>query len=567
MSARIDLIGEDTIALTFPYDAMMVAAVKQLRRRRWNAAAKRWEVHLAHLPEVVRILGVKPELIGGGVIEGYRQRWAGRPLTVRLDTLRGRLTGTEGPLDAIDRVTSFAVPGHKFAPTYKSGKWDGRKHLFDTRTQSFPAGLWEKVRGELDRQGVKYELEVAAEPEAGAATLETGPERRALRPYQADALEKAVAAGRGIVQVATGGGKTLLAAHLIRRIGRPAFFFVHTLDLLYQSAEALAAELGIEVGILGDGQANLRPVTVATIQTAARACEGTKPARGPRRAAFDEPAEEKRREERPLEVDEATCREVREALEGAPVVIFDECHHVPADTFYRIAMRTKGARWRYGLSATPWRDDACDLLLEAALGPTLVKVRASDLIDQGYLVAPRIRMLRTPAVHMSRRGLDWHTCYQTAIVENRERNRAISAAARALAEEGRSVLVLVTQVAHGERLLEALPEAVFIHGGVESGARREALRDLEQKLRPMMIATTLADEGLDVPTLGALVLGGGGKSATRAFQRIGRVLRPAPGKTEAIVVDFRDEAPWLREHSVARLALYRQAPRFVGEGE
>ena len=77
-----------------------------------------------------------------------------------------------------------------------------------------------------------------------------------------------------------------------------------------------------------------------------------------------------------------------------------------------------------------------------------------------------------------------------------------------------------------------------------------------------LIATTLADEGLDIPSLDCLILAGGGKSATRAYQRIGRALRPAPDKEEAAILDFFDRAPYLQEHSLERLRLYRHEPAF-----
>jgi superfamily II DNA or RNA helicase len=91
------------------------------------------------------------------------------------------------------------------------------------------------------------------------------------------------------------------------------------------------------------------------------------------------------------------------------------------------------------------------------------------------------------------------------------------------------------------------------------------IHDLERKLRPILIATTLADEGLDIPSLDALILGGGGKSSTRAYQRVGRVLRPSEGKEKAMILDFIDAAPYLDGHSQARLALYRHEQEFEVE--
>lgn len=557
MTITIQLIKDETLGVTFPYDARLVELIRLLRVRRWNASKKRWEVHLSHLPELLRIFKLEENRIDPTILEKWKAAAAQTGLRVRLGALRGKIAGAGAPLDRIDAATSFPVPGHKFSEKFQTGQWDGRKHLFDARAMTFPAGLWSRVEKQLKAAGGEYAVEPEPLPPERFGPLGAAGQQVALRPYQANALETAIACPRGIIQMATGGGKTMLAAHLIRRLDRPALFFVHTLDLLYQTARVFERELGREIGILGDGQACLRPVTVATIQTVANACSGTRPSRKSRADADDE----EEPQEQPVHFDDATRREVIDWLEAVPVVIFDECHHVPADTFYKIAMRAAAARHRYGLSATPWRDDGADLMLEAALGPCIHKTAASDLIDAGYLVRPVIQMLPAPVVAVRRRS-DYHDCYTAAIVENRERNRVIAARARQWAAEGRSVLILVAQVAHGLELAGLLPEARFAHGGLESELRRQYLGELEQKLRPIMIATTLADEGLDVPTLGGLILAGGGKSQTRAFQRIGRVLRPAEGKNEARVLDFLDDAPWLRNHSQARLALYRQEPRF-----
>lgn len=69
-------------------------------------------------------------------------------------------------------------------------------------------------------------------------------------------------------------------------------------------------------------------------------------------------------------------------------------------------------------------------------------------------------------------------------------------------------------------------------------------------------------EGLDVPILDCLILAGGGRSSTRAFQRIGRVLRLYEGKERAIAFDFEDYTPMLRRHSKIRKKLYLQEPKW-----
>ena len=55
---RLELLNKDTLALSFPYDRSHVAAVKRLASRRWNQRHSRWEVHLTHLAEVMRLFNL-----------------------------------------------------------------------------------------------------------------------------------------------------------------------------------------------------------------------------------------------------------------------------------------------------------------------------------------------------------------------------------------------------------------------------------------------------------------------------------------------------------------------------
>jgi superfamily II DNA or RNA helicase len=562
---HIELIAPETVAVSFAFDRGIVDAIKRLASRRWNPRSKRWEIHLAHLPDLIKLFNLNQADLPANLLEHYREGWAGTDVRVELTPLRGRLDGGNLPLAELDAAASFFVPGYKFSPRFRSKQWDGRKHLFSMRSLTFPAGLWPRLRTILERHSLRLQIDgeetparrrrkaVADEHRLGARAPSTP-----LRDYQRKAFLQAMHAGRGVLQMPTGGGKTLLAAHLLHAVDRPAFFFVHTRDLLHQTIAVFERELGVEVGVLGDGRAELRPLTVATIQTAYRAVEDLPPPRIPRKGKKTDD-EEADPHEPPLKLDEATRQQIIQALTAAHLVIFDECHHLPADSFYSIAMQAKAAVWRFGLSATPWRDDRQDLLLEAALGPAVSVTNFSDLIRLGYLVAPRIRLAAPRPPRIAGPGrLAYPDLYAHAIVENQDRNRAIATQARDWAAEGLSVLILVAQMAHGAALQELLPEAVFVHGALDSRFRRQALDDLERKLRPILIATTLADEGLDVPTLDAVILAGGGKSASRTYQRIGRALRPAEGKTEARILDFIDDLPYLREHSEARIELYRQ---------
>jgi len=84
--------------------------------------------------------------------------------------------------------------------------------------------------------------------------------------------------------------------------------------------------------------------------------------------------------------------------------------------------------------------------------------------------------------------------------------------------------------------------------------REQVLSDLKERKKLCLIATSLADEGLDVPTLDAVLLAGGGASSTRVHQRIGRTLRidkkSANPRDRSIVVYFEHHgAKYLDKHA------------------
>jgi superfamily II DNA or RNA helicase len=77
------------------------------------------------------------------------------------------------------------------------------------------------------------------------------------------------------------------------------------------------------------------------------------------------------------------------------------------------------------------------------------------------------------------------------------------------------------------------------------------------------ISSCVFDEGIDAPRLDTLILAGGGKSSTRAYQRIGRVMRLYPGKNKCFVFDFDDETPIFHRHARCRRKLYEEEEEFV----
>ena len=543
---ELKLVDQEYVGVKFPYDPDIIDKIRELDNRRWNAAHKQWEVHIVNLPEIIKIFYLHPGDIDHEIMELYQKKWTGATIHFKVDNVTSSLNSSSFPIDKIDELTSFHVMGAEYNPKYIEGTWDGRRHLFNKKNHSFPTGLVPRIIASLKKDNIQCRLKdsrIVPSP-----LLELDSPTQTIRHYQETAILKALEYKRGILEMATGSGKTLVAASIISKLNLPTLFFVHTRELLYQTMEVFKKSFHIPIGQIGDSKIQIEPITVATIQTVIRAL-------GNKYQAYDEEDEDD-----PTQVG-AYKEDIVRLLETVPVVFFDECHHLPADSCYTVAMRTQGAYYRYGLSATPYRADKQDLLIEAALGPKIIKINASTLIDQKHLVPPRIIFI--PITGDNYTSKDYAQIYQTHIVQNPYRNGVIAKQSQDYARQGKTVLILVQQVKHGEELVKIIPGSQFLQGTDPTSKRNSILKDFKEQRLKILVATTLADEGLDIPSLGSVILAGGGKSETRALQRVGRALRPAEEKTEAIVVDFIDQVPYLEEHSQRRLDIFKTEPRFT----
>jgi len=244
-------------------------------------------------------------------------------------------------------------------------------------------------------------------------------------------------------------------------------------------------------------------------------------------------------------------------------ILVHNCQHVSSESCQIISDSSEMAQYKYGLSATPVRDKGDDLLIYGCFGKEIANISASFLIQRGYLVKPEILFL--PITNMSKSPYkSYQKIYKHCLVNNSLRNEWIARLATQFANDGRRVLVLVMQIAHGKMLQQIIPGSVFLHGSVSKKKRLEHLqkmRDRESDAQ-ITIASTILDEGIDVRPLDTLILSGAGKSSTRALQRVGRVLRPYDGKSLATIVDLYDHVKYLKDHAAKRESIYKTEEEF-----
>lgn len=397
--------------------------------------------------------------------------------------------------------------------------------IFNAVDQVFPSGPLPEVLkvAALDKMQIQV-MDVRTPPCVPLGPGETG----WLRDYQHGATEAVLQATRGIVHLGTGGGKTEIAAALAKRAPVNWVFAVHRTMLAAQASERFikrAGELlGTEVGFIGDGkwQPGSR-FTVATFQTLYKAMHDPK-----RQAWFD-------------------------SVNG---LIVDECHTLPAKTFYETAMRFRKAYYRVGLSGTPLdRKDKRSFYSVAALGPVVYTYTAGDLVDDGVLAKPRICMVpvKQPGAFAS-----WDIAYKTLVAQSGERNRYVVATAQ---KAQKPALVFVKLVEHGKRLAKMMQrrglKADFVWGSDSLASRQSAVKKLVRRDLDVLVCSVIFNEGVDIPELASVVVAAGGDSVISALQRIGRGMRKAEGKDTFEVWDFDDVGnKWLERHSKERKRAY-----------
>jgi superfamily II DNA or RNA helicase len=259
---------------------------------------------------------------------------------------------------------------------------------------------------------------------------------------------------------------------------------------------------------------------------------------------------------------------VRKLLGETEGILVDECHTLPAESFYRIAMTTKRAYYRVGLSGTPLaRGDKKSMFAIAAIGPVVYRVRPQLLIDRGVLAKPTVRMV-TCNQHAG--GVTWTGVYGANIVRSTKRNATVLGMVKRATKPS---FVFVQQVEHGKALAKTLTNAgmnaEFVWGSHSLDYRKSLIRRLIAGHFDALVCSSVFHEGIDVPELRSVVVASGMKSVIATLQRLGRgmrVDRDAAGVTREggekfEVWDVLDTGnQWTEKHGRARQMAY------AGEG-
>ena len=260
-------------------------------------------------------------------------------------------------------------------------------------------------------------------------------------------------------------------------------------------------------------------------------------------------------------------------------ILVHNCKHAPAAGWRRIIESCKG--FRYGFDATPWCDDPdrnavtrtlffnrtyeisrndigdslADAYLEISDATDLnIQQKIDDNIDR--LFNTRVKYMRIREDEL-KRMCAWESIVDIGICKNRERNNyAVNYAVEHLDMQ---TLILIPRITLGEDYEHQIPNSRLVHSKIGKKDRRSYMEEFKAGNLRTMIATSLADEGLDLPNVDLLIMVSGGRSSQKTIQRASRALRKTETKNCATIVDFSDKFhPIGAFHAKKRMTCYRE---------
>lgn len=416
----------------------------------------------------------------------------------------------------------LTIPNPVVAQARRFSGFVGRevpRHLYgfalDGNDLIIAPGFGSRIRSWLIATGRQVDVQYDQQQPAGIPIAYTGEDRG----YQGSVVERGSTRRQGYFVAPCGSGKTDMGVRLIGRWGLRTLIIVHTKELLRQWVDRIKLRIGVDATTFGGGSkkqiTGQEQIIVATVQMLRKA---------------------------PVLLSHMAV--------WIQHVIVDECHHTPSATF--TAVLAKLNPWvRHGFTATEHRTDGLSAMLQWWIGPKLAEIPREMLEEAGHIVRPMMRVFTTrfESTYDPDEPGDYSRL-MTLLCEDDKRLKLIAAQMDWWHEPGRVHIALTGSIEYGYKLFDAIRAIaddghshlapVICHGRMGKQERAAALSAITGGHANVIIATSLADEGLDLPILSDLWTITPTRSESKTEQRVGRICRPMEGKPKPRVHDVVD---------------------------
>lgn len=423
---------------------------------------------------------------------------------------------------------------------------DGYKRFYNVNENSLSIGFLSSVQQYFKDNVINYKIE----DQRIKLKDYKMPEKlldRDLFDYQGDSvdfvLEKIKSAASNEIttlEMATGSGKTTVAAELIRLNKGLTVFVVDRDILLQQTIKAYEIMFGMKIGSITKGQIDLRVINVATIQTLNSLLK-------------------------------KKDKDIIKILYHTKTLIIDEAHCAAANSYQLLGKNVPNATLRIGLTGTYDRIDGNLMMIEAVVGKNNFKIEAKTLEKSGHIMKPEIYFIKydelkryevkdlkeekklPPVVRYLSR-------YRHYITQNPIRNGLIVELTKA--HYNKNLMIIVNELEHGRLLKKEIEkfykDIVIIDGSVPTDVREGWLDDMRaEKLKIIIATASIVQKGLDIDNLGVMINATGNDSLILSLQSLGRILRKVRRKgiikDACYYFDFYDIGEQFTEHTLNRI--------------
>lgn len=462
---------------------------------------------------------------------------------------------------------SFEVPGAKFDPRVRSGKWDGIKKLYNRKTKRLYSGLLFQLLKIADKKGWSTHIDPDLLPSPDYLEdedlqqlidlFQPHSDGNPIDPfdYQRDAVKYMLGMDRSVVLAATSAGKSLILYLTVRiyqlldeLVDKRIFIVVPSTSLveqLYSDFEDYSTFKGStwRVGshcqkISGKYSKQLdKQIIITTWQSMSKMPHFI--------------------------------------YEDLGAIFIDETHTASANSLTSILERCTNTKFRHGLTGTLNGAECDELVIQGLLGPAKRIVTAREIIDQGRASDLEVRMTLLDYPQSIRQEL----AIEKANVPSKSRFQkevefvnAIQYRRNFIFDMIKSMpgntLVLFDRVeGYGQELYEdfkAQHEHTFlIIGGVDALEREDIRQSMETHHDAVIFASYgTMQQGVSIKRLHNLFLISSSKSIIRILQSIGRMMRKHETKDKARIIDvvddltFDDNQNYMMKHAQERIKMY-----------
>ena len=346
-----------------------------------------------------------------------------------------------------------------------------------------------------------------------------------LRPEQVPIeelyLKNAQEKGGGIISIKCGGGKTVLALHIASILSVKTVVVVHKDFLMTQWRDRIMQFLPTaRIGKIQQNTVDIedKDIVLALVQSLSR-------------------------------------REYEDGIfDSFGLAIFDECHHLGAEVFYR-SMAKVASKYMLGLSATPKRKDGLSKVFEWYMGDIVFnQVKKNEDYAEVQLIDCNFSDIKYNKEELNFRKEPCMPKMINNICEYLPRTDLIIKETIKYNKIGRNILILSDRRGHLECIYNLLKD--YSRGYYVGGMKPDELRESQEK--EILLATfSMASEGMDIPKLDTVILA---SPKSDVEQSVGRIFRKKACDREfhPLIIDIQDKFSMFEKQCNKRIQLYHK---------